>query len=226
MRKPVFHEEDGKYFLSDRRGRVLYDESWSSPPEINQVFVISEDRKRLYTLLGAQIDIEADYIEIVFKFWVIYRLHGVQYICALEPFGSQYECSEPLRATKIGLLDYAGCVVSNIPNQWDIYKYDVGILTKDTVAPVNSVNPNQIPELCAKGFTPEYLSYLSGSGVDYSNINYKSIWKEANRNFLSILDKIYELSSEYSLDDIADTLGLQSNIVSAVKQISSKVSIY
>lgn len=225
MRKPVFTEIDRKYYLSDRRGKVLYDESWSSHPTIYQVFVISEDSKRLYTLLGKCIDIDADAIEMVFKFWVVYRKNGVQYICALEPFGSGYECSEPLMATKIGLLDYEGCVVSNSYNNWEIYKYDSGLLYLDETVPVNSVSPCQALELCGKGFTPEYLSYLSGNKYDYSNLDYKKLWLNTNDSFLRIIDKIYELSEEYTLEDIADLLGLKSNIVSAIKQISNKVSI-
>ena len=208
MRKPVFTEIDGKYYLSDRRGKVLYDESWSSHPTIYQVFVISEDSKRLYTLLGKQIDIDADVIEIVFKFWVVYRKNEIQYICALEPFGSSYECSEPIMANSIGLLDYEGCVVSNSYNNWDIYKYDSGLLYLDETVPVNSVSPCQAVELCGKGFT-----------------DYKKLWLNTNDSFLRIIDKIYELSEEYTLEDIADLLGLKSNIVSAIKQISNKVSI-
>jgi hypothetical protein len=216
-------QSGGKWYMSGKRGKMIDKESWDTIPDIQYGFIITQDNKRLYTVLGDQVNIDADKISLVFRYWAVYQRDGIQYITYLEPFGMKFEPTRELMAYKIGLLSYEGCVVSNSPNKWDIYKYDFGEIDEDDTPPVNNVSLARVNELVRKGFTPEYLEYLMGSNVKLPPVDLNSLWNETNHKFIDIMEEIYKLSESYTLEDMGDLLGLRTNIVASIKQIGKFV---
>ena len=221
-RRDVFTRENGRFYLTGKRKRRTLHESWANPPLIQFGFVISEDGRRLYTILGDRVQINADHIAMVFQYWVIYKRGNTQYVTYLEPFGLEFRTVGEIMACRIGLLSYSGCVISNRPNIWEVFKYDYGDIIPDDRHPISTVDPRRVEEFVRKGFTIEYLQYLAGN-MRLPPVDVNRLWRMTNDNFIKIMFDIYEMSKHYSLNDISTTMGLRPGMVVTLKQFGKFV---
>jgi len=218
----VFNDDDEYYHLVDRRGREVKGAYWEEIPQIlSGVFVIKNSE--VYTVIGDIVkNLEADKVLNIINFWVYYIRDGKQYVSRLEPLGLKFKAKSEIEIEQIGFLSHNGCVVMQ-HGEWVIYQADFGVLTKDSSTPHVTITADSVINIIKKGFTTEYIKTLVDEN-DYETlsvikrVNVNELWSIANKDFINMIKKLYELTDTYSTERIGDSMGLKPHVVSVLMQ--------
>ncbi len=218
-----YNDEDGIYYLVNKRGRRIPDAEWTTRPRL-QSGVFLATYNKVFTVLGDEVkSLNADEVFAIINFWVYYRRGGQRFIARLEPLGLKFRIKVETPVDDVGFLSHEGCVIQS-EGEWLIYTYDFGTLIQDESVPDVQITVSKVNELLKKGFSERYLSYLVQDTNDMTLINTLShgntftAWESANEDFHKIIVKLSELIGDYSAEEIGSILGLKPYIVSVITQ--------
>lgn len=218
-----FKEEEGIYYLLNRKGKRVPNAEWSMSPMLQSgVFLATYDK--VFTVLGDEVkNLEADEIYAIINFWAYYRRGAQKYIARLEPLGLKFRIKVETPVEEVGFLSHDGCVIKN-NGGWEIYNYDFGTLMHDNTIPDVNLTVDKVTDLLKKGFTAEYLTYLAQNNDDTAVIDVLSFantlaaWEKTNHDFCKVIIKLSELIGDYSAEEIGSILGLKPYIISVITQ--------
>lgn len=204
-------KEDDCFCLKTFKGKQTV-ERFNNCPNIKcGLFIVSEDCRRLYTVLGDKIEIPEDSTIInIINFWIIYKIDNHMYISYLDARGMTFELHSYLSIDDYGLLSTKGCTVL-INKKWKTYKYDFEFIEDYREVKFDDKDIN-LNDLIKSGFSLNYIKYLNNNGL--LNLNTESIEKinqlqlinEHNKALFDELRSLNTLIKSYSREEIESVM--------------------
>lgn len=187
-----------------------------TPEIVSGVFLISEDKQHLYTVLGYEIQFpEGSVIDSVFNYWVVYILNDRKILSHLDIHGLQFVLSDYLEIEDYGLLTSRGVTVL-IDGYWRTFYY-VGKFIEDYREPNLGNHIADPAKLIASGFSKSYLGVLLDAGVinisgDIYSVNDTEIRLKVNAQMNKDIKELSALSATYTTSQIASALNVDDSI--------------
>lgn len=213
--RTLIQKENRIYLINIETQRPVAE--FTQPPSIvSGVFILSEDKKHLYTVLGYEVVFpRGAVIESVFNYWVIYYLNNKKILSHLDIYGLEFILSDVLEIEDYGLLSSRGVTVL-INGYWRTFYY-LGKFIEDYREPYLNPSVSNIRGLIASGFSKSYLSVLIDSGIieisdDLNKLNETDIKMGINNQMAKDVKEISTLSSMYTSQQIAQVLNVENSI--------------